>query len=542
VAFIILGLCGVEFWLQSSKESKALDHEVSLPSATPASSSEHVTLEPMPTFAPPASRSAAVIQAMDYPDLQAAVDALPYPGGVVVLAPGEYRLKKPLDLTDHYNNGQKTRWIELRGSGEYSTTIVGNFPDSVIVDMSGSGNFVIEDLAIAGKARCMVLSARKEEAGGGGNTFKNVLVRGDDCEVGIDLMGSECNRFYNCMIYVSKPDAVALLFSAHNDLNIKSPYIENTGGSNTELRLYGCFIHSYGVNSVGLKVQGNANDVSIYGGYFASKGFAAIYLEGMKGNLGDVLISGLRVEAENGLYAIYARGAVRNVTLEGSCLGAAGEVVRYDAEGSTGWAEGWSIMHNSLTIQDQSRLVGSKSTAFNFPEPKGGRAILRLDRMVNCRIENNWIRAYRMVAKNSGAKRDGGAGSAAMGEVIDNGGLLAAADAQLEWYTPLTLVCSQSAIGNTIRVNKRSEVRFDGVARGNRIDALNDDGEVRRTYLGTGSSADLLNLNPVDVQAIKSPKTGDLAMDSGKLRKDGVPCLAYFNGLSWVPLVGEKPR
>ncbi len=41
----------------------------------------------------------AVIRAEGYPNLQAALDALPAAGGTVVLPPGEFRLEQPLVLT-----------------------------------------------------------------------------------------------------------------------------------------------------------------------------------------------------------------------------------------------------------------------------------------------------------------------------------------------------------------------------------------------------------------------------------------------------------
>ena len=64
---------------------------------------------------------------------------------------------------------------------------------------------------------------------------------------------------------------------------------------------------------------------------------------------------------------------------------------------------------------------------------------------------------------------------------------------------------------------------------------------VRRTYLRGGARSDLLNLAPVDVQTATS-MVGDLAKVNGKLRGDGVPCLVYYNGKSWVPCGAPAPK
>lgn len=493
----------------------------------------------------------AVVNAADYPDLQAAVDALPYPGGIVNLPPSTYTLKKPLNLSDTYNSGQKTRWIILQGSGKLNTTVTGDFPDQPLVDATCAGYLTIRDLTFAGKCKTLWLSARRKGAGGGGNLFENCIFRGDFAAVTMWLIGSECNRFLNTEIYNSTTNGVCVAFlpvkqfkARGIEYSIESPYVgaEMTGSSTTELRFYGSFLHSWGLNSIGLYAQGSTADISINGGYNSNSGFASIYLDGTNANVGDSAFRDLRIEGETGLYCLYATGAVRNVTIESGNWGSAGEVIRYEGA-TTGFAansgaEGWSIRNASLTIQDQSVRAPDKTGAL-CKLPRDQRAILRLDRMANCRIENIWVRAYQILRVPKAAAP--AAAAKDQGTVIGNQPF--ATEDKLEYYHPKLVVCSDWARGCTIQTASSADVLLPAGAQGNRIEALEDDGgAVRRTYLSGGARPEVLNMAPLDVQTIAAPKVGDLAMDNGKLRGDGVPCLVYFNGKTWMPCGAPAPK
>ena len=498
----------------------------------------------------------AVVNAADYPDLQAAVDALPYLGGIINLPPGTYTLKKPLNLSDTYNSGQKTRWITLQGSGKINTVIAGDFPDQPLVDATCAGYLTIRDLTFSGKCKTLWLSARRQGAGGGGNVFENCMFRGDFAPVTIWLIGSECNRFINCEIYNSTTNGVCVAFlpvkhftARGVDYGIESPYVgpDMTGSSTTELRFYGCSLHSWGLNSIGLYAQGSTADISISGGYNSNCGFASIYLDGTNANVGDSAFRDLRIEGETGLYCLYATGAVRNVTIESGDWGSAGEVIRYEGA-TTGFsansgAEGWTIHNTSLTIQDQSVRAPDKSGAL-CKLSRDQRAILRLDRMANCRIENIWVRAYQILRV---PKAPAPAASTVPAPAADHGTVIQnqpfATEDKLEYYHPKLVVCSDWARSCTIQAGTAADVVLPPGAQANRLDALYDDGgAVRRTYLSGGAHPDLFNLAPVDVQTLTAPKAGDLAMDSGKLRGDGVPCLVYYNGKSWVPCGAPAPK
>lgn len=490
---------------------------------------------------PAALKMPGVIVATDYPNLQAAVDALPAPGGMVFLPPGTYRLKKPLDLADTYNSGAKTRWITLQGAGKQNTAITGDFPGQPLVDATCAGYLTVRDLSFSGNCKTLWLSARRDGSGGGGNVFENCIFRGDYAEVTVWLIGSECDRFFNCEIYNTTSNGVCVAFLPVKQFtargvsySIESPYVGTnmTGSSTTELRFYGSFIHSSGFNTIGLYAQGSTADISISGGYHSNCGFASIYLDGTKANVGDSAFRDLRIEGETGLYCLYAKGAVRNVTIESGNWGSAGEVIRYEgaSEGHAAnhGAEGWSVRNISLCIQDQSVRSPEKTGAL-CKLPRDQRAILRLDRMDNCRIENIWVRAYQIVrVPKATAKPD----EKDYGTVIQNQAFTS--EDKLEYYTPKLLVCSDWARGCTVQTAMAGDVVLPTNSLGNRVECLADDGgAVRRTYFGGGARPDVLNLAPVSAKSIQNPRLGDVVMDNGSLRDDGQPGLVYFSGKEW---------
>ena len=524
--------------------------QTSTPPATPPTTPPAA----IPATPPPASAQAArhtipgVIVATDYRDLQAAVDAVPAPGGVIYLPPGTYKLSRPLDMTNKYNNGEKTRWIVFQGAGQMNSIITGDFPDAPVIDMTGSGRVTMSDLAVSGKSKSLLLSARRSGAGGGGNVFTNCMFRGDHVEVAIWLVGSECNRFYNTTVYVNQPNSVAVAFTPVPKFEargisyeIASPYEKNmTGSSTTELRFYGSFIQSFGFNSIGLYCQGSTADISMDGCYNANSGFASIFLDGRNANVGDSSFRSVRIEGETGLYCLYAVGAVRNVTIDSGNWGSAGEVIRYEAakdgHAANSGAEGWSIRNSSLTIQDQSARKPESSTGALCKIPREERAILRFDRMDNFRIENIWVRAYQIVLLDKPDEKSSLKGNKDHATVIQNAEFKA--EEKLEYYNPKLVVCSDWARGNTISTAKRDQIVFPADAQGNQVVALDDNG-VRRTYLSGGTRPEVLNFDPVDVRGIKNPRAGDVSMDNGSLRGDGSPCLVFFDGRQWVPAAGK---
>src|SRR3990172_3319884 len=66
--------------------------------------------------------ASGIIEARLYPDLQAALDAVPEKGGLVKLPPGEFEITKPLELTRGdtrvEGSGNATHIINRNESGE----------------------------------------------------------------------------------------------------------------------------------------------------------------------------------------------------------------------------------------------------------------------------------------------------------------------------------------------------------------------------------------------------------------------------------------
>ena len=500
---------------------------------------------------------AGAIVATDFPDLQAAFDALPDLGGTIFLPPGTYTLKKPLNLADSYQRGERkvTKTVVFQGSGRLNTIITADFKKteehkmSPLVDATNANRMIWNDVTFSGNVEVLYLSARRDFVGGGGNNFYNVMFRCEGARVGLWLGGSEVNRLYSCEFSVTTPDGVGIAFLPRTEFQIDgrsykaySPYVGDnlTGGSNTELRLYGTQIYSFGENSIGLYAAGSVADISIFGGYFANSGFASIYMDGTQGNFGDTIVSGLRVEGETGLHAIYAKGMVRNLIVEGSNISAAGEVIRYVSApgfyGDTSFAEGWHIRNSSLTIQDQTARYEKKTGGKAMKIPHAERALIRMDRMVNSTVENIWNRGYvvRVELKDKDGKVVGGGEDADYATLIQNKNF--ESHERLEWFDPKTLIVEQAAEGSTIVVPSMDMVSLPekGTTR-TRVTALGDDkNNVRRTYFGAIGGSDILNLQPTSPSAVRSPKLGDFIVVPARDGDEPVaPRPAFYDGKKW---------
>jgi hypothetical protein len=499
-----------------------------------------------------------IVIATDYPSLQEAVNALPPTGGTIILPPGTYILDKPLDLADTYQHGEPkvTASYLFQGSGRLTTIIRADFrktkefKDAPLIDATNGSRNVWNDVTFAGDCNILYLSARRDTRGGGGNTFSNVFFRVEGASIGLALLGSECNRLFNCEVSVSTEDGVGIAFLPRTEFEINgkkfkafSPYVGGnlTGGSNTELRLYGTNVYSFGQKSVGLYAEGSTADISIFGGYFANSGYSSLYFDGTRGNFGDTVISGLRVEGETGRYALYAKGMVRNLVIETSCLGSAGEVIRYESApgfyGETSFAEGWHLRNNSFSIQDQTQRFNEPKGGKGFEIPHKDRALIRMDRIVNCTVENIWNRGYviNVTKEPAKGKPDSPGENADYATVIQNENFKPTE--KLSYFNPKTLIVTQSAEGSTVSVPDATLVSLpaDGTTR-TQVVALGDDGgNVRRTYHGMAGGMDILNLQPSRPSSIKSPKLGDIIVVPPK--PDGEKPVgarpAFFDGIKW---------
>ena len=325
--------------------------------------------------APPA----VAINAADYPDLQSAVNALPSSGGTVLLPPGTIKLDKTLNLSFALHKNPQFS-VNLQGASVLTTALLLDTHGQPGLDFTGNSYWKVSDLHLMNRsANVGVLLARTPPDGRGcSGEFNNVLFEGCYPVAAVYMAGSECCRFYHCDIYnqlkkwynrdvpgMTEGEACVMI-SPNNVRGVQSPYCsEGTGGgSNTEYYFDGCTFDNEAPDSCGLKIFGQASDIRVTNSYMHSSGFAAIYLDGTKGNLGNVTLRALRIEGETSQHALYARGHTNMVTIEGGDWNATHEVILQesapvafvDAGGPcispVGAANKWRISQLSLTIWD----------------------------------------------------------------------------------------------------------------------------------------------------------------------------------------------
>jgi hypothetical protein len=282
------------------------------------------------TGGPPAKPVA--LNVADYPSLQAAVDALPKRGGTILLPPGEFKLEKTLNLSFAARNYPQFG-VQLQGAGRSATMLLLDTKSQPGLDFTGNSYWKVSDLHIRNRSAGVGALLARTPANGRGccGEFNNVAFDGSYPIAVVYMTGSECCRFWNCTIHNQlkkwynrdvegwTEGEAAVMISPGNIRNIQSPYcMEGTGGgSNTEYLFEGCTIASEPPQSCGIKIFGQASDIRVTSSYLQSCGFAAIYLDGTKGNLNNVSLRDLRIEAEKAQHALYAIGHTSLVTIEG---------------------------------------------------------------------------------------------------------------------------------------------------------------------------------------------------------------------------------
>lgn len=462
---------------------------------------EHGMLFALLSASPPAIAANVLtitnyINAADYPTLQAAVDALPEKGGAIFLPPGTYTLDAPLNLAETYQTGDSVKWITLQGSGKNNTIITGHFPGSVIVDATRSSYMTVRDLTVTGTAKCLWLSARRDGLGGGGNYFERVRFLGTNCTVALALICSEVNRFVNCDIQTDQPNAVSVLFSYSNLYNISSPYSTISDLiSTTDLEFFGTTIANYGTDSIGIYVGGPAANVQFYGGTHESAGLASIYLDGTVGNINQVNVHNLRIDASEGRYALYAKDKSTSLIVNGGSWEAGGELIRYESVDSS-MSYNWNISNASLTLKEKAV----------YPPGAGGPVLLRIDSAIYGTFKNI-------------------TGSAFTQDEVP--------------YIPALLYASGKIQGCDISVSGTNQVAILGNNYGNLIEVLSDSGPTRRMYHSGGvTGTTLFNMAPTVTGNVSNVQPGDFIM----LRDGngaGIPCPAYYDGTGWKKLIGQ---
>jgi len=447
--------------------------------------------KPAPPTAKVARAKPPRVIATDYPDLQAAVDALPDRMGEVYLPAGNYVLTKTLNLS--YPKGGYRGGIKLIGAG-LTTRIIARTQGKPAIDLTGANHCVMQDLVIsaephrvkpADRPNVGLLLARNTDGGAAQeHRFTNVNIIGHFSIANVYNITSELVRFVGCMFINKAPGGHNLVWSSDNFAKIKSPYRGKirTLYSNTELRIIGCTFYNW--NDKGgsnLHMRGFTMDTTVRDCYMnPPKDGYAIYL-GMSskgGPVRDAEFVSIRVEGERAKDIIRIEGRAENVTIRNCALL---------------YGEGTALNADAVT-----NLSFENNDVWNI---RGWKTALRVGRLTNSRLVGNLFTFQNWGGKNP-------------------------------QKGPAMVIRGERAVGSHIQAPKREMVDYRTIA-GTVIDALQDGG-TRRQYLGGTTSAVTLNLTPVDTAKLKNPKRGDLALDDGTHTASGKPGLAVHDGKTWV--------
>jgi hypothetical protein len=257
--------------------------------------------------------------ATDFPNLQAAVDALPNKRGEIYLPPGTYSLGKTLDLTQKPNGGGGT---VLTGAGP-ATIITGATKGQPLLDLTGASSCTLQSLQITSTMtptdapNVGVLLARNGAGSAQENRFLNVHFHGYCTVANVYNLSSELDRFSNCTFTNWAPGADNLVYCQENFADVRSPYVGKiVGNSTTEMRVEGCIFYDYGGKGAALpglhemlagganvRIQGNASDVTVRDSYISPPvGGHAVWLGRASWGAQPqrVFLDGLRIEGDNG--------------------------------------------------------------------------------------------------------------------------------------------------------------------------------------------------------------------------------------------------
>jgi len=384
---------------------------------------------------------------------------------------GDYVVTETIDLTGHYGD---TGAITVEGDGPTSR-IVGRTGKHPVIDLTGSGHCQINNLAIVGEdANVGLLMARVPGRSAGWHYFYGLRFYGSFRKAAVYSLASEVNRFVSCEIWnywKGKEGGDGLVFAPSNIYDVQSPkYKEKTvGGCNTELTVSGITISTVGPESVGVRIVGYASDVRFYGSYIHSDSFSAIYLDGTKGPVDSVTFKDVRIEAEDGRHCLFARGHVRNLSLENGCWYSNFEPIKQvdapcwtDKEFCTddqGAAFNWKVenlflfLHDGIAYEVGPLHARPDPEATEYPLTDDGYVFMHFDRLLYSRIRCVSVEATRI--------RPGPDGKP-VSEAPWRGNDL-----------PVThIVVEKKALGNRFAVMDRSHVALRGQVKDNLVDAL----------------------------------------------------------------------
>ncbi|MCP4112028.1 MAG: hypothetical protein GY749_41955 [Desulfobacteraceae bacterium] len=453
------------------------------------------------------------IIASDYPNLQAAVNALPNRTGEVYLPAGTYILDKTLNLS--YPPGGYQGGIKLAGAGRM-TKIIARTKGMPAIDLTGANHCIIQDLNIEAEPGANVkikdapniglLLARNTEGGTSQeHRFTNIIINGYFTLANVYSITSELNRFIGCIFINKAPGSHNFIWSSDNFANIRSPFQGNikTLFSNTELRIIGCSFYNWGrgINGSNIHMRGFTMDASVRDCYMnpPASGYAVWLGPSSKGGpVESMLIDSIRVEGENSKDIFRLERSHSRITIS-NCSVIYGEGMALNAD-----------RVNYLTFKN--------NYVWNV---RGWKTALRTEFLSNSNIEGNIFKFDNWGGKNP---QQGQA----------------------------KVIRGVRSSGSYIQVTDRREADFKSMNR-TIIDAL-DDGEpppslggkiasvlgnntgVRRQYMGNFASGVTLNMTPVDTSTFKGMILGDIALDDGTNTQSGKPGLAVYDGKEWIPM------
>ncbi len=456
------------------------------------------------------SKPARII-ASDYPNLQAAVDALPDRTGEVYLPAGTYLLDKTLNLS--YPQGGYKGGIKLVGAGRM-TKIIARTKGMPAIDLTGANHCIIRDLNIEAEPGSNVkikdapniglLLARNKHGGSAQeHRFTNIIINGYFTLANVYNVTSELDRFIGCIFINKAPGAHNLIWSSDNFANIKSPFQGDirTHFSNTELRIAGCSFYNWGdgKNGSNIYVRGFTMDTSVRDCYMhpPRSGYAVWLGPSSKGGpVESMLIDSIRIEGENSKDIFRLERSHSRITIS-NCSVIYGEGMALNADHV-----------NYLTFKNNHVL-----------NVRGWKTAMQAESLENSHIGDNIFKF-----KNWGGKNP------QQGQA--------------------KVISGIRSSGNYIQVTDRREADFKSMNR-TIIDAL-DDGKtpslggkiasimgstgIRRQYMGNFMSGVTLNMTPVNTATLKGMILGDIALDDGTNTQSGKLGLAVYDGEKWVPM------